>query len=405
MYRIFIIGISDLQLSPIQLTMLHSCSLLVATERLAALAGDFQGSIHSIAPLDRAISTIRDEIAHGNVAVFASGDPLFYGIGRKLLTEFPPKQLEFHPGLSAIQRGCALLKIPWDDAAVISLHGRKHRHIPGILMQNQKSIVFTDKNNSPHVIAGKIYSYLRSIDHSELIDKITISVAENIGLPDEKIFTGSLAETAETGFSPLNILCLQRPPLQSGSQCVSSFGLSEDDIRHSRGLITKSEIRAVTLHRLQLPAAGVFWDVGGGSGSISIEAARLNPGLTVYTVEHKEEELDNIRENIRRFGCFNIIPISGRAPEALVGLPSPDCVFIGGSGGSLAEIIAIAANRLAADGRLVVNGVIEKTKESAPQFMRASGFSVTSSLINVTRESAAGAATTFNSITIMTGTR
>jgi len=405
MYRIFIIGISDPQLSPKQLTMLHSCSLLVATGRLADLAEDFQGSIHSITPLDKAISAIRHAIAHGNVAVFASGDPLFYGIGRKLLTEFPPEQLEFHPGLSAVQRGCALLKIPWDDAAIISLHGRQHQHIPGLLLQNRKSIVFTDSKNSPQVIAGKIHSYLQAIDHAELLDKITLSVAENIGMEDENIFRGSLEETAEKTFSPLNILCLQRPPLQSKNQRISSLGLSEDDIRHSRGLITKSEVRAVTLHQLQLPATGIFWDVGGGSGSISIEAARLNPALTVYTVEHKEEELDNIRENIRRFGCFNIVPISGRAPESLTGLPSPDRVFIGGSGGSLAEIIDLTADRLAADGRLVINGVIKKTTESAPRYMRANGFSVTSSLINVTRESKTGATTVFNSITIMTGTR
>ncbi|MBW1635389.1 MAG: precorrin-6y C5,15-methyltransferase (decarboxylating) subunit CbiE [Deltaproteobacteria bacterium] len=405
MYKIFVIGISSSQLSPEQLTMLNSCSLLVATGRLADLAADFQGSIHPVTPIDKAISAIRHFSGHDNVAVFASGDPLFYGIGRKLLTEFPPEQLEFHPGLSAIQRGCALLKTPWDDAAIVSLHGRQHHHIPGLLLKRYKSIIFTDNNNSPQLITDKILSYLHSIDHTALIEGITLSVAEDIGLKTENIFRGSLKETTNRNFSPLNILCLQRPQLQSRNQSISGFGLSEDDICHSRGLITKNEVRAVTLHRLQLPATGVFWDVGGGSGSVSIEAARLNPDLIIYTIEHKGEELDNIKRNIRSFGCFNIIPVSGKAPEALAGLPSPDRVFIGGSGGALAEIVALLGDRLAVNGRLVINGVIEKTIRSAPQYMKENGFSVATSVINITRESRSGETTVFNPITILTGTR
>ncbi len=119
------------------------------------------------------------------------------------------------------------------------------------------------------------------------------------------------------------------------------FGLTEDSIQHSRGLITKNEVRAATLHQLQLPRKGVFWDIGAGSGSLSIEAARANPHLTVYAIEHKEEELENIKNNIVKFGCYNIVPIFGRAPEALVALPDPDRVFIGGSSGSLPDIVAL----------------------------------------------------------------
>ena len=405
MYKIFIIGISEPVLSRGQLKLLSTCSLLVATGRLREMAADFSGRIHTVAPLDQAIAEIRSTLPKGNVAILASGDPLFYGIGRRLLTEFDKKQIEIHPSLSAIQRACALLKISWDDAGIISLHGRQYHHIPGLLLQNKKTIVFTDQTNSPRAIAAEIHKYLQSISHRDLIKKILVSVAENIGLQGENVFTGSLEEAAESDFSPLNIFCLQLPHLQSRMQASFGLGLTEDEISHSRGLITKNEVRAVTLHKLRLPGQGILWDIGAGSGSISIEAARTNPRLTVYAIEHKEEELENIKANIRMYGCFNVIPVLGRAPEVLTNLPAPDRVFIGGSSGSLAEILQLVAHQLAADGHLVINGVIEKTITTAPQYMQEAGFNVDKSVIKVNRTLQNGEIQNFNPITIMAGTR
>ncbi len=405
MYKVSVIGISEPVLSLSQLELLDTCSLLIATGRLRDMAADFSGKIQSIAPLEQAITAIRSTLPTGNIAVLASGDPLFYGIGKRLLEEFLPGQLEFYPALSALQRACALFKTPWDDAVIVSLHGRQHHHIPGLLLKNKKTIVFTDQNNSPQIIADKINKYLQSIGHIDLIKRIAFSVAENIGLPNANVFTGSLEETAKSNFSPLNILYLQLPHLQAQKQTSFDLGLTEDEISHSRGLITKNEVRAVTLHQLQLPRQGVFWDIGAGSGSISIEAARTNPRLTVYAVEHKEEELNNIKENIRRYDCFNVIPVFGRAPEVLTGLPAPDRVFIGGSTGSLADIVRLVAKQLTADGRLVINGVIEKTITTAPQYMREAGFAVSRIIINVSRESQNGTVQNFNQITIMVGTR
>ncbi len=405
MYKVSVIGISEPVLSLSQLELLDTCSLLIATGRLRDMAADFSGKIQSIAPLEQAITAIRSTLPTGNIAVLASGDPLFYGIGKRLLEEFLPGQLEFYPALSALQRACALFKTPWDDAVIVSLHGRQHHHIPGLLLKNKKTIVFTDQNNSPQIIADKINKYLQSIGHIDLIERIAFSVAENLGLPNENVFTGSLEETAKNDFSPLNILYLQRPHLQGQKQTSFDLGLTEEEISHSRGLITKNEVRAVTLHQLQLPRQGVFWDIGAGSGSISIEAARTNPRLTVYAVEHKEEELNNIKENIRRYDCFNVIPVFGRAPEVLADLPAPDRVFIGGSTGSLADIVRLVAKQLTADGHLVINGVIEKTITTAPQYMREAGFAVSRIVINVSRESQNGAVQNFNQITIMAGTR
>ncbi|MGW8193534.1 MAG: precorrin-6y C5,15-methyltransferase (decarboxylating) subunit CbiE [Desulforhopalus sp.] len=403
MYKIFVLGIAEQLLTQKQQDLLADCAAIVCTNRFRNLVEHFDGKILAITPIDRVFGEIRRELSAGNVAVLASGDPLFYGLGRRLLTEFDDDQLEFLPALSSLQRACALFKLPWDDARITSLHGRSHPHLPGLLLGHAKNIVFTDSTNSPDRIAGLLHDYLQSVGDVDMLEEIRMLVAENIGLDGEKLFSGTLAEGKHSRFSPLNVLCLLAPAMDGGFPC--RFGLREEDISHSRGLITKNEVRAATLHSLQLPAEGILWDVGAGSGSLSIEAARSTPGLTVYAIEHKAEELKNIKRNIVKFRCHNIVPVFGRAPQSLAELPAPDRVFIGGSGGALVEIVADISARLAVDGRLVINGVLDKTVRQAPQLMRQHGFTVETSVVKVNRSAPDGALQEFNPITIMAGTR
>ena len=403
MCKLFIIGIADPILSSHQENLLAQCGLIVGTRRFQNMVSTFPCAFHDITPLPQVLAAIRDHLQHGNVAVMASGDPLFYGIGRRLLAEFPEEQVEIFPALSSVQRACALFRVPWDDAVITSLHGRNAVHIPGLLLGHAKSIVFTDSLNSPESIARQILNYLDTVGDTDLPQTIRMLVAEDIGLPTEKVFQGTLLEGSKQQFSRLNILCLLVPAITNPPNF--QFGLSEELLHHSRGLITKNEVRAATLHQLRLPAAGVFWDIGAGSGSLSIEAARSNPQLTVYAIEQKEEELLNIKNNIVKFHSFNIVPVPGRAPEALAQLPSPDRIFVGGSSGSLPTIIELAAARLPADGILVINGVISRTVQEAPPLMKKHGFTVSTSVIKVTRTEPDGQEKCFNPITIMTGKR
>ncbi len=271
-----------------------------------------------------------------------------------------------------------------------------------MFLHNHKNIIFTDSINSPDSIAKQILHYLKLIGDTTLINSIRIQVAEDIGLASQQLFSGTLQTATKTSFSPLNVVCLTVPKQEQ--QTVHAFGLTEEEISHSRGLITKNEVRAITLHALK-PQTGILWDIGGGSGSISIEAAQIAPEMTIYAIEHKEEGIKNIMANIRRFGCYNIVPVFGEAPAALDDLPAPDRVFIGGNGGFLSEIVETIAARLKTGGRLVVNGVIKKTIESAPVVMHNNGFQVTSSRVHVTRRDENNKETIYNPITIMTGRR
>lgn len=403
MFKLFVIGVADPVLSARQESLLATCTLIVGARRFELMTDGFSAKFQHITPLTEALAAIALYLPQGNVAVLASGDPLFYGIGRRLLAEFPAEAIEIHPALSSIQRACALFRLPWDDAVVVSLHGRPCTHLPGLLLGHGKHLVLTDAEHSPGRIAGKLLKYLLSIGETDLVQTIRMMVAENIGLPNERVFRGTLREAAIRQFAELNTLCLVVP--ESPGLPDFAFGLGEDDLFHSRGLITKNEVRAATLHALRLPSAGIFWDIGAGSGSLSIEAARANPRLTVYAIEQKDEELQNIKKNIVKFRSFNIVPVAGTAPEALDRLPAPDRIFVGGSGGSLAAIVELAADRLAENGILVVNGVIDRTVREAPPLMKKCGFTVSSSVIGVTRTEPDGEERRFNPITIMTGRR
>ena len=184
---------------------------------------------------------------------------------------------------------------------------------------------------------------------------------------------------------------------------VCRFGLGEDEIRHSRGLITKDEVRAAALHRLRLPATGVFWDIGGGSGSVSLEAARFCPELSVYTVERHPAEQANIRANIRTYGAYTIHLVDGEAPAALANLPDPDRVFIGGSGGQLEAILTAVVPRLRPGGRLVVSAVLARTETTARRVLAQLCRRVTSATLAVTRHEPGGPDRVLNPITFITG--
>lgn len=403
MFKIFVIGIADSLLSTSHEQLLQQCGLIIGAQRFAEMVTGFSDRYMAITPLQEALAALRSALPHGNVAVLASGDPLFFGIGRRLLGEFPAERINIFPALSSIQRACALFRVPWDDATITSLHGRAAAHLPGLLLSQSKHLVLTDAINSPDRIADQLLHYLILIGETELPHTIKILVAEDISLPSEKVFRGSLAEAAKERFSALNIVCLLIPDCSAAPSC--RFGLTEDLLHHSRGLITKNEVRAVTLHRLCLPDSGVFWDIGAGSGSLSIEAARANPHLTIYAIEQKEEELENIKKNIVKFRCFNIVPVFGRAPQALAGLPDPQRVFIGGSSGALPDIIPAVTARLTEGGILVINGVVDKTVQAAPALMQENGFAVHTSIIQVLRTDPDGNTKKFNPITIMMGTR
>ena len=406
-----VIGVSGCKAPPGLATLLQGCVAVCSSKRLAeALSQEIAAvspapAIMAITPLEKMLNGLDEHLERGDCAVLASGDPLFFGIGKRLIKRYGSQSIRFFPALSSMQLACARLGIPWDDVRVFSLHGRRDEAVFGQILSQPKSILFTDGINTPAAIAGKLISLLERAEALESIHHhIRVHVAENLECPGEHIHSLTLRKTAAGSFSPLNIMILEiDAPL---APCSMGLGLTENEIMHLRGMITKDEIRAVVLHKLMPEPGNVLWDIGAGSGSVGLEAARLWPDLTCYAVEADPEQQHVIRENIKKFGLFNVIPVDGTAPRALEGLPQPDMVFIGGSKGQLREIINFCAHAIPPGGIIVANAILETTARNAPLFMENAGLSVDSCSISVTRRQGAGGIDEkLNKITVTRGIR
>ncbi|MGQ9812836.1 MAG: precorrin-6y C5,15-methyltransferase (decarboxylating) subunit CbiE [Dissulfurimicrobium sp.] len=400
MHRLHLVGIGPEGPSKMGSEAISICGCVAAPERFHVFA---QGKdIIPITPVKDAIKSIRDALIKTEVAVLADGDPLFYGIGRLVINEFEKKLISIYPALSSMQIAFSRLKEPWDDAHFLSLHGRETDDIPGCILPYQKVFILTDNRHSPPYIAKMLINALPPDRYNDY----SVFVGERLGMDDERVFDGGLEQTAEMEFAGPNVMVVIRKMKRDNERCRSVFGLTESEIAHSRGLITKDEIRAVTIHKLKPPEHGVLWDIGAASGSISIETGRISPKLRIFAIERNEVEIQNLRTNIMNYGAWNITPVFGKAPDALSGLPDPDRIFIGGSGGYLAEIVAASGKRLKKQGRIVINAVTAKTRDIAPDLMRKAGLDVEISEINVKRYGTKdGTSLNLNPIFIITGVK
>ncbi len=300
------------------------------------------------------VGTLQEKYRLTKAVVLASGDPLFYGIGRALLEAIPREDLTFLPQVSSVQLAFSRVKETWHDARIVSVHGRSTEALVVALAERAPKIaVLTDARNHPAAIADLL---LRSGTGEEY----TLWVCENLGGPDERISRHAPQSMRAASFSPLNVLILLRVPEAPavGTADVPLIGIPEAALLHQagpHGMITRREIRLLALCYLELRSADVLWDVGAGSGSVALEAARLSPRLRIFAVERDATAFARLKANVTHLRAVGVDTHNAEAPEGLSGLPDPDAVFIGGSGGRLTEILGTVMERLKPGGRLVLN--------------------------------------------------
>lgn len=353
----------------------------------------------SITPIDQCFERISNYSDGPGVVVLTSGDSLFYGLGKRLRENFSDREIIFIPAVSYMQSCFSHFGLNWDDADFLSLHGRPLATIDTKL-HFRKLFLYTDPKNSPDRIAA----YLEKKFEGES-EYLRFFVGECIGSTRQKFFQGTSKEISTRSFASPNCMIVVNHSLDRHVD-TPRFGLAEKDIVHSRGLITKNEVRAAVIHQLGLPDRGIFWDIGAGSGSISLEAARLCESLTIYAIEKEDVQLTNISTNKRAYQCLNINIVHGSAPEVLDDLPQPDRIFIGGSGGRLEEIIDYLANRIKPGVKIVMTAVLADTVRRAPKFLHRNGFAVNMSQIQVSRSTYPKQnLKQFNPIHIISGTR
>jgi precorrin-6Y C5,15-methyltransferase (decarboxylating) len=358
------------------LELVGRAEILFGGERLLALFPDFAGETVVIGSnLGEIVERLRK--TERRAVVLASGDPLFFGVGRYLLRNLPEEEFEFVPNVSSVQYAFAKIKEPWDDAVFISAHGRGLKGAVDRIVANDKAAVLTDEDNTPAAIAAELIERGR--------DGYAAWVCENLGTAEEKIIETDVKGLLEIEAAPLNVLILIKEYEAGGDEYVPTLGIPDEEFSTIKKLITKEEIRVVTLAKLKLRHDMTLWDLGAGSGSVSIEADHLLPNGRIFAVERNPQCIEFIKENLNKFNARHITLIEGEAPACLETLPDPDRVFIGGSGGNLWDILEAVDGRLPAGGRVVLNAVTLDTLTAANEYFDNAGYQVEVTVINIAR--------------------
>jgi precorrin-6B C5,15-methyltransferase / cobalt-precorrin-6B C5,C15-methyltransferase len=330
-----------------------------------AIEGDLDDVLDRVAATD------------GRVCVLASGDPGWFGIVRRLRDRFGADALEVHPAASSVAGAFAAVGQPWDDAAVVSAHGRDLRAAIATALAHPRLAVLTSPDATPAEIARRLLDAgcgpRRAV------------VAERLGHPDQRLHEGDLDSITGLEAADPNVLLLFDPQREvPGPSVVAHTGTRRpwakdvEAFAHRDGQISKPVVRAMALARLAPGPGRLLWDVGCGSGSLAVEAAALGAG--VIAVDRDPAQIDHTRANARHHGV-DLGTVTGAAPGALLPLPDPDAVFVGGGGRDLPRLLEVVAERCRA--AIVVSlATVERIGATLSQ-LRGAGWSAQAQLLSV----------------------
>jgi precorrin-6Y C5,15-methyltransferase (decarboxylating) len=331
--------------------LVEAADVLVGPESCSTLMpAVIRGRLVSAANLEELVERIEAAGAK-RVVVLASGDPLFYGTARYVCSKLGKDRFEVVPHVSSMQLAFARVKESWEDAFLANLSGQSIERVVDRVRSSETAGLFTSDQWPAPAVARALLD--------EGIDYFQAYVCENLGSPDERVTQGSLADIAKDSFATPNVMILVRKARvadKPGQVGTRMFGNPDEcflQSRPKRGLLTPAEVRSLALAELQLRPTSEVWDVGAGSGSVGLEAARIARDGRVHAIEMDPDDHALIRENAARFGVMNLNPVLGRAPEAWASLPDPDAIYVGGSGRDVAMLVDQAWSRLKPGGRLV----------------------------------------------------
>lgn len=302
-------------------------------------------------PLVPALPGILDELAGRRVAVLASGDPMFFGIGATLARVAGPERLRVFPHPSSAALACARLGWGSERVTVLSVVGRPLDAVRRALAPGARLVVLSAGAGSPAEIAALLAGAGWGGS--------AVTVLERLGAPDERVVSGTAAGWRGEA-DPLNVVAVECVPDPGLRALGETPGLPDAAYDHD-GQLTKREVRAVTLAHLAPRPGELLWDVGAGSGSIGIEWMRAHRGCSAVAVESRPERAARVAANAAALGVPGLRVVTGAAPDALAGLPAPDVVFVGG-GLTRDGVLDACLGALRPGGRMVATAVTVQTE-------------------------------------------
>src|SRR6266545_3197439 len=338
--RITVVGVGQSPLHELARDRLSGAALVAGGRRQLAAVGPLDPA--RVVELGGNLEPALDAMAAsaGPVVVLASGDPGFFGIVRALAARFGRRRLEVLPAVSAVAAAFAAAGLPWDDAVVVSAHGRDPRPAVNACLAHPKVAVLTEPGFGPAELAAELLGLDRRV-----------LVAERLGEPGERVVEDDPAAVAARRWVDPNVVLVldetaavarARAAAWPGRRLPTRWALPEAVFEHRDGMITKAEVRALALARLGPGVGDLLWDVGAGSGSVGVECARL--GAAVVAIDRDPAACALVARNAAGHGV-TVRVVEGEAPAALAGLPEPDAVFVGGGGDALPGILRVVSVR------------------------------------------------------------
>lgn len=360
------------------LAALRQADLILGARRLLAVlpAGCTENRAAAYRP-DEVADLLQTSGAENAVLVY-SGDTGFYSGASSMMEKLEALGVRARvlPGLSSIQLLAAALGRPWQGWNLVSAHGRTCDPVAEC-MQGRPTFFLTGGSEDPATLCAQLAA--------EGFGDVQAVVGQCLGTPEEKIFRGSVKELAAGRFNSLSVLLVEAAEvLPRRAPGLPDEAFERDDVP-----MTKQEVRAAVLAKLAVRPEDILWDVGAGTGSVSVELALAAPRGRVYAVECRPEGCALIKANREKFRTRNLVLVEGLAPAALSDLPAPDAVFIGGSKGSLAAIVDAALDKNP-DARICVSAIALESLSAAVAALTAKGRTVQVSQIAVSRARAVG---------------
>jgi precorrin-6Y C5,15-methyltransferase (decarboxylating) len=374
MKRISIIGVGlgPDTLTPEARAAIARAEVLLGAPRLLEPYGE-KPSYPYYLPKDAAACIEREDATE--FAVLVSGDVGFYSAAAGLFGALPGCELRVIPGVSTVNAFFARLRMPWQDAAFVSVHGREANVVEAV--RRNRLTFCLPGNNTDEIGAALVKAGFGCVK---------THIGERLGTDRERIYETVAEDLTRTELPSPAVLLFENDAFDAGTL----IGLPDDAFSRLPGIpMTKSETRAIVLSKLKLRPDDICWDIGAGTGSVTVETALSVYRGRVYAAERRKEAIPLIEQNCAAFHVGNVVVVCGEAPDALESLPAPDAVFIGGSGGKTGEIIA-AVLRRNPEARIVVTAVTIETAASASAAFEKAGLRPELVQLNVARGRQAG---------------
>ncbi len=377
--EIFVIGIGpggESVLTPEAKKALNECDAVFGASSVIAALGAGKPRVSEYLP-KKVRAALEERPSVRRAAVVFRGDTGFFSGAANMIKEFDTETVRVIPGVSSLSAFAAKLGVSWDGAAWISLHGRDGNLISAV-RRNKKLFVLTGGENTPASVCERLTEYG--------FGELTAVVGERLYYQDEKITKGAASLLCKNGYDPLSIVYIENP----GAEETVPYGIGDGEFERGDTPMTKSEVRAVSMAKLSVGPDSVVWDVGAGTGSVSVECALAAYRGAVYAIEKEADAVGLVEKNKLKFKTDNLTVIHGAAPDVFSDLPAPTHAFIGGSGGKLRGILdaLLEKNPFV---RIVMNTVTLESQTEAFMCAKEYGFDIfEAAAVNISRSKKAG---------------